>query len=702
MTSPDGLTTASNGNVCFGVDVGGTFTDAVLSDGSRTWRAKAPTTPGRVGDGVMAAAELAAGRAGHALVELMPTVRRFGLGTTAVTNTLASRTGRRVGLVTTEGFEELIPLSRGTRVNDEDGWLTPSPEVVAREAIVGVAERIDRSGAVLTPLDPADAVAGARRLVDDHGVEAIAVSFLWSFVNPSHENQAVQAIGEAFPDLPLVSGAALHPVIREFERTTFALLNAYVSGAFEGIERLERDLGALGLEVPLLLVHSAGGSITVNEARRMPLGLAASGPAAGVAASVAVARAVGAADVITCDMGGTSFDVSVIERGTPARRTRGELMGVWTALSLVDVESIGAGGGSVGWVDARGMLRVGPGSAGAVPGPAAYARGGTAATVTDALVVLGYIDPERFLGGTMALDADAARAACARLGEPLGLDADETAWGMRELALAGMVKAVRSRLVDRGLDPREHSLISYGGSGSLFTPDIAAAIGARRVLVPELASVLSAFGAATTDIRRERLRSVLAPMPVDTRLVDKLMDELRTEIHDDLAEEGVAPPDRRIEFEAHLRFSRQVWEIQVPLPDGKVDAAVLEGLLEAFRGEYAKRYGKGSIVLGAPIELVSLCAIGHGRTVRASLAAGHHEPVAAGTAVDAVGARALRLARGPGGVREVSVHDGSSLRPGHLLSGPALVDGSDTTMWIPAGVSAQVDAHGTLVMELGS
>jgi N-methylhydantoinase A len=265
-----------------------------------------------------------------------------------------------------------------------------------------------------------------------------------------------------------------------------------------------------------------------------------------------------------------------------------------------------------------------------------------------------------------------------------------------------MVKAVRSRLVDRGLDPREHSLISYGGSGSLFTPDIAAAIGARRVLVPELASVLSAFGAATTDIRRERLRSVLAPMPVDTRLVDKLMDELRTEIHDDLAEEGVAPTDRRIEFEAHLRFSRQVWEIQVPLPDGKVDAAVLEALLEGFRGEYAKRYGKGSIVLGAPIELVSLCAIGHGRTVQASLAAGHYEPVAVGTAVRAVGGRAVRLARGPGGVREVSVHDGSSLRPGHVLAGPALVDGSDTTMWIPEGISAQVDGHGTLVMELSS
>jgi N-methylhydantoinase A len=212
--------------------------------------------------------------------------------------------------------------------------------------------------------------------------------------------------------------------------------------------------------------------------------------------------------------------------------------------------------------------------------------------------------------------------------------------------------------------------------------------------------VLSAFGAATTDIRRERLRSVLATMPVDTRLFDKLMDELRSEIHDDLGEEGIPPTDRTIEFEAHLRFSRQVWEIQVPLPDGKVDAAVIDRLLEDFRSEYAKRYGKGSIVLGAPIELVSLCAIGHGRTVRASLDAGQHQPVPAGTPAAAVGGRAVRLARGADGRREVPVLDGGELRPGHALEGPALVDGSDTTMWIPEGVSAQVDAHGTLIMEL--
>jgi N-methylhydantoinase A len=686
--------------ICIGIDVGGTFTDCVLTDGTSTWRAKAPTTPGEVGLGVLAAAGLAAERSGTALAELMPRVARFGLGTTAVTNVLASRTGRKVGLLTTKGFEEMLPLARGTRLVDDEGWLSTPQEIVARRAIAGIAERIDRDGQVVVTLDADEVKAAARRLVEEEGAEAIAVSFFWSFLNPTHEHEAVQAVREIYPDLPVVSGAALHPAIREYERTTFAVLNAYATGAFRGIEQLDADLRDLGLTVPILLVHSGGGSITIAEARRRPLGLAVSGPAAGVAASVSVAAAAGFANVITCDMGGTSFDVSVIENGEPERRTRGELMGVWTALSLVDVASIGAGGGSLGWVDARGMLRVGPRSAGAVPGPACYQRGGTDATVTDALVVLGYIDPGRFLGGDFELSGDAARAACARLGEPLGLDADETAWGIRRLALAGMVKAVRGRLAALGLDPRTHTLLSFGGSGSLFTPDIARAIGAPTVLVPELASVLSAFGAATTDVRRERLRSVLSTMPVDSVLVRKLMEELETEVRDDLAADGIAPADQQVLFEGDLRFSKQVFELQIAIADGVFDEQAGQRLLDDYKTEYAKRYGSGSIVLGAAIELASLRAVGIGRTIQASLDSGVRDSVPDGTAAERVGTRAVRLERGPDGVREVDVFDGAALRSGHVLHGPAVIDGTDTTIWVPEGATVRVDPHGTLVMEV--
>ena len=690
------------GGVCVGVDVGGTFTDVVLAEGSRTWRAKAPTTPGRLGDGVLAATTLAAARAGATLETLLPRVSRFGLGTTAVTNVLASRTGRPVGLLVTAGFEDMLPLARGTRVIDADGWMALPPPIVAPDAIVGIDERIDRDGVVVTPLDPQVAVDAVTRLRADHAVEAVAVSYLWSFANPVHEATTVAALHDAFPGLPVLAGSDLHPAIREYERTTHAVLNAYVSGALEGIEALATDLARLGLAVPLLLVSSAGGSITVAEARRQPLGLALSGPAAGVAAAVEVGAASATPDVITADMGGTSFDVSVVVDGRPARRTRGDLMGVWTALSRIDVVSIGAGGGSLAWIDARGVLRVGPQSAGAVPGPACYGRGGTEPTVTDALLVLGFLDPGRFLGGDFRLEVDAARAACTRLGERLGLDADDTAWGIRQLALAGMVKATRARIAAFGLDPREHTILSFGGSGALFTPEIAAAIGAPRVMVPELASVLSAFGAATADVRRERLRAVLATVPVDPVLVEKLAEELTETVTADLAADGVAVADRHIGFEADLRFAKQSVELSVPVRGDRVDPAALDRLLDDFRDEYAKRFGRGSIVLATPIEMVALRAGGTGRTVKAGLAASSGRAVVAATPAVPVGTRAVRLERGAGGRHEVAVHDGDALAPGHVVAGPALVDGSDTTVWIPAAAHATVDAFGTLSVEVST
>jgi N-methylhydantoinase A len=695
----------SVGKICIGVDVGGTFTDAVLTDGVRTWRAKSPTTPRALGQGVLAAVRLASERSGRTLEELVPDVSRFGLGTTAVTNTLASRSGRRVGLLTTAGFEGMLPFAQGSRIVDVDGWLSPPEEVVSRRAIAPIRERIDREGRIIHALSTAEVREQAHRLVREERIEAIAVSYLWSFINPVHESETIEAIEKIYPDLPVVAGSALHPAIREYERTTHAVLNAYVSGSLSGIEELEAELDHLGLKVPLLLVHSAGGSITVGEARRQPISLAVSGPAAGVAASIEVADACQVRDFITCDMGGTSFDVSVVTNGEPMRRSRGEVMGVWTALSLLDVESIGAGGGSTGWIDARGMLRVGPRSAGADPGPACYGRGGTEASVTDALVVLGFIDPSHFLGGDFSLDFDAAQASCARLGEPLGLSAEDTAWGIRQIALADMVKATRGRLAAFGLDPRNHTLLSFGGSGALFTADIAAALGVEQVLVPELASVLSAFGAATTDVRRERIRSVLAIMPVDASLVEKILSELASSVENDLAADGVQPAERSVSFEADMRFSKQISELQLPIrstpasPTGA--AAVLDGqLLVDFNAEYIKRYGQGSVVLGAPVELVSLRAIGIGKTVQAKLNERDREEAAAAGRAVSTGSRRVRIARGPSGVRDVPVFRGDDLRPGYTLQGPSLVDGADTTIWLPEGSQASVDRHGTLAIEV--
>jgi len=685
--------------LCFGIDVGGTFTDCVLTEGASTWRAKASTTPGEIGKGVLAAVTLAAERRGQSLAETLPKVARFGLGTTAVTNVLAARTGRKVGLITTSGFEEMLPFSRGTRILDADGWVVTPPSLVPREAIEAISERVDRNGAILVPIDECQVEAAVRRLVEEQRVEAIAVSFLWSFLNMAHERLVIATIARLYPKMTAVSAGELHPVAREYERTSYAVLNAYVTGALAGIDELAGKLAAMGMPAPLLLVHSAGGSISVAEAKQRPLVLAASGPAAGVAASVAVAMAAGFADVITCDLGGTSFDVSVVEGGLPARRTRGEILGMWTALPLIDVESIGAGGGSLGWVDARGALRVGPRSAGAVPGPACYGRGGTQATVTDALVVLGYIDADRFLGGDFKLDPQAAHAACATLGEALGLDAETAAWGIRRLALADMVKATRGRTGALGLDPRKYALLSFGGSGSLFSPDIALAVGARRVLVPELASVLSAFGAATTDIRRERIRAVLLAMPVDPARVAAIKADLDQTVRADLDADGVPGAAQSIAFEVDMRFAKQIFELALPLPAGPFDAAAADALISAFDAEYRKRYGQGAMVLGATMEMVAMRGVGTGKTTQAQLVASAGETVITGTRAVPGGRRSVRIERGGAGRREVATYDGSRLRPGHALAGPALIDSRDTTIWLPEAMTATVNPQGTLVME---
>jgi N-methylhydantoinase A len=680
---------------CIGIDVGGTFTDAVLSDGEMVVTAKALTTPDSVDVGVLNACRSLAERCGVEVDDLLRSVSRFGLGTTIITNILAQRNGRRVGLITTRGFETTIPNAKGARVHDEDGWNAPPAPVVPIEWIRGVDERIDREGKVIRPLDPAEVVVAVRSLVEQEKIEAIVVSFLWAFRNPVHEELAVAALRTAFPSLKVVSAAKETPIIREFERTSIAILDLYVGAGLEKLEGLEVELKRRGLKVPLLLIHSGGGCISLEEARRRPIALAASGPAAGVAAAAEVARVSGAPDVITCDVGGTSVDLAVVS-GAILRRTRGELMGMWTTLSMVDVQSIGSGGGSVGWIDTRGMLRVGPRSAGAKPGPACYGRGGTEATVTDALVVLGYIDPVSFLGGTMPLDPSLAYRACETLGRHLGLKAHETAWGIRQLTLEGIVKAVRSMLISRGVDPRTHAFLSYGGAGALFAGETALSVSSPKVIVPRLSSVLSAFGCAATDILRERVTTIGARLSEASVQIQKAANELRTEVRKDLAADTADESSWSVTFEADLRFQRQVWEVAVPCGQGPFDEQRLTELEQEFRVEYERRYGRGVMSRGVSVEILNLRAIGVGSTVHASLrpldGAGREEPV------PKRGSRPVRIGRHDW--TDVPVVAGADLRPGHVLAGPILVDAEDTTIWTPAGMAARVDHHGTLMMEV--
>ncbi|KAA1423009.1 hydantoinase/oxoprolinase family protein [Mumia zhuanghuii] len=681
------------GSTCIGVDVGGTFTDAILSDGTTVWRAKAPSTPGDLGAGVLDACERVAERAGTTLDALLPSVARFGLGTTAVTNAIASRTGRRLGLVTTQGFEDLVPMARAMRTH-VDGWLTTPDSLVDRERIRGVRERVDRTGTVLTALDPADVVAEVQWLVDHHQIEGLTVSFLWSCVNDAHESAAVAAVRERFPDLPLTSGAELLPVVKEFERTQFALLNAYTGGALDGVDTLAAELAARGLRVSPLLVHSGGGSISVAEGRNVPATMAESGPAAGVIAAQAICAATGVSNAVTGDVGGTSFDVSFISDGVASRRSTGELMGIWTALPMIDINSIGTGGGSIGWVDSLNILRVGPRSAGANPGPACYGRGGSEPTVTDALVVLGYIDPAQFLGGTMTLDSDAAMAACETLAGQLGMSAVEAAWGIWEVAKSSMTRALRARFAEQGVDQREFSLITMGGCGALSSAEIAHELGLRGVVVPELASVLSAFGAATSDVRRERSRAVSVLLPDGSDVLAQTAKELADEVRADLAADEVPDEDVTIGLIADVRFFRQHYELQIPW-DGGLDEDGQAALVKRFTSEYVSRYGSGAVSTGAPVELVTLRAYGLGATVRASLAQYDDGP---GGVPEPSGERLIHLTRGsePTSVPTVV---GDTLQPGHRLTGPAVIDAADTTIWIPETFTATVDSYRNLHLE---
>ena len=680
-----------------GIDVGGTFTDIVAVGARRVTRGKVPSTPGNPATGVIAACELIAAELGTGLPGLLGLVNRFGLGTTVVTNVLATRTGIRLGLVTTRGFEDLIPLARGNRVS-ADGWLLLPPPLVERVRIVGVRERVNRDGTVLEPVDEAAVAVAAKFLVEVEQVDAVVVSLLWSFKNPANERAVRATIAAHHPGTPVILGSDLAPVIREYERTQFALLNAYVGGALDWLDPLAAQLRAAGLTVPIVLTHSSGGATTVDGARAVPIGLAQSGPAAGAAAATKLASALDDPNVVTCDLGGTSLDVALIAGGEALRRNRGSLLGHWAALSMVDVDSVGSGGGSLAWVDSVGAIRVGPKSAGADPGPACYGRGGTQATLTDALVVLGYIDPERFLDGRMRLDADRAREACAAVGRLARLDTVETAWGIREVALASMVRAVRNRIATRGLVASELSLMAYGGCGGLFACDIAHDIGAKRSVFPDLASVFSAYGAATAALHRERVQSLVAKLPINEELVSERFASLRAGVLADLVADGVPTGQCRVRLEADLRFDRQGSELTVPVDDTDGGRPRLAGLEARFKAEYANRFGEGAIAMGVAVELVTLRAIGSATDDEVAdaidPATAAHET---GTAV-ASRARPVQLER-HAAATAVAVFDRGGIGAGTVVTGPALIDTGDTTVWVQRGYRARSDARGALILE---
>jgi N-methylhydantoinase A len=514
--------------------------------------------------------------------------------------------------------------------------------------------------------------------------------------NQAHELAAVEAIRKRYPTMPVFSGAELNPIMREYERTTLAVLSAFTANALDGVDELASELKEMGLAAPMLVLHSGGGAVTVAEARAMPLSLASSGPAAGAVAAGEVSMAAGLPDALCCDMGGTSIDVAVVRHGVPERRTNADIGGMVTGQPAIDVESIGAGGGSIAWVDDRGMLRVGPQSARATPGPVCYGRGGTEPAVTDAMILLGYIDPAAFMGGTMKLDVPGARAACQRLGERIGLSAIEVAYGIREIALAEMSKAMRARISTGGIDVRKYGVVAFGGSGSLFATSMAKDIELAWVLTPSIASVLSAYGAATADIRRERAHAVDELLPGATARASVVLQELKRKADADIAAQGVEPHNRTLVCEVDLRFLRQRSSLTLTLTDDQLDSG---DLVRRFQEAYAAQYGASSLTAQTPVELSTVRVTGIGRTTRAVLAP-DRERVAVGTKLEPIGSRDVYLTRDK--TTAIPVYDAGAVRIGHRIQGPALIDTVDTTIWAPAGSSVTLVAGDSFLTTFGA
>ncbi|MGS2619718.1 hydantoinase/oxoprolinase family protein [Micromonospora sp. LZ34] len=610
-----------------GTDVGGTFTDVVLigSDGSLEVQ-KAPTTPDDRTTGVVDALRVAAAEAGVDVTTFMAGISYFAHGTTAATNAFLERRGARTALLTTRGFADILRLQRsmaswtGLSMSEASHYSRRSlPEPIVDVDHVGeIDERVDYTGSVVVPLDEEAARATIRRLYKG-GVAAFAVSLLWSFRNDAHERRLGELIAEEAPGAYVTLSSDLIPILGEYERTSTTAINAYLGPVINDyVSRLDQVIQGNGLRQSVSIMDSAGGVLTAAEAADRSAGLLTSGPAGGVLASAKLARRMGLDKVVTTDMGGTSFDVGMVLDGEPVVEASRSVGRYHVALTSIRVDAIGSGGGSIAAVhDAH--LSVGPESAGAQPGPACYARGGTRPTVTDADVVLGIVDPNYFLGGRMKLRVDLAeRAIAEHVAGPLGLSVVEAAAGIREVADNQMADVLRSITLRSGLDPREFTLFAFGGAGPSHAYRFAAAAGIGHVVVPSTATAHSALGCALADRRRTFSVAFGRHTPanfirladhVDPVELEESYQQLQRRMLDALGDE-----DAELTRYVGMRFRLQVHELYVPVDLREITAADLDALVERFQRQYQDVYGEGTALKESGVELTTLRVDGVVRT----------------------------------------------------------------------------------------
>ena len=673
-----------------GVDTGGTFTDFVaLNAGTgEIVTLKVPSVPEDPAQAVRAGLERLRDRHG-----IDPSrIARFVFGTTVATNAVLERKGARTALVATRGTRDVIEIQRLWRSHLFDLYIRKPAPLVPRRWRFEVDERVGARGEVVTPLSDEEAgrIAG---LIGEGGFEAVAICGLFSFLNPAHERRLRDAVAGADPDLPVSISSEVSPEFREYERATTTVMNAYVMPRIDRLtRRLDTVVGEVGCAAPVRIMQSNGGLMSVAATRRHPVRTLLSGPAGGVAGAVGVAGAAGLHDVIAMDMGGTSLDICLVRGGEIALSTEGRVGAYPVQVPQVDVHTIGAGGGSIARV-IRGALKVGPDSAGADPGPACYGRGGAEPTSTDAAVVLGYIDPARFAGGEMPLDANAARRAVEQhVGRPLGMDPVEAALAIVRVQVAEMVIGIRAVSVERGRDPRDFTLLPFGGAGSLYAGLVAEELGIARLFVPIEPGVLSALGMLLTDVRYTEVVTRL--MDTDTAsapVIEEIYGALEGKLRRDLAGEAMDAGAIRFERSCDMRYRGQAYEINVPVPEvaaGRLVASLTGAFHRLHRGLY------GQAAEGDPVEFVNYRVTGIGVIRKPELKPRD------GRAREAVPASTRSACFPRAGRVETPVFERTDLAPGTELSGPAMIEESGATVVLFPGHRLEVDRLGNMTVRV--
>ena len=670
-----------------GIDVGGTFTDLVaVDDGGRSTLAKVASTPDDPSIGVMAGLDRLAELLSLSRAALLAQTERIVHGTTVATNALLEHKGAKVGLLTTEGHRDVIEMREGLKDDRYNLRMPPPEQLVPRALRLGVKERMRADGRVETPLDRASLEAAIEAL-KRATVEAVAVCYLHGYRDPRHERETAAVLAEAIPGAYVSLSSDVWPQIKEFDRVSTTVVNAYVGPALSRyLSRLEQRLTEAGYRGPVLIIQSHGGVAPIAESIRLAAGGVLSGPAGGVAGSRYAAQLLGSDNLIPFDMGGTSTDICLIVDGEPALVSGRGIGGHRLALNSLDIVSLGAGGGSIGRVDTGGILHVGPESAGAVPGPACYGRGGSAPTVTDANLVLGYLDPAHFLGGSAKLDAAAAEAALDRLAAALKVDRVTAAEGVHRVVNTNMAEGIRIVSVRRGVDPRRFALLSFGGAAGLHVTDVARQLDLTRVVVPRVAAVLSAWGMLATDLRFEVSRTHIGDTArLDGAGIKRLFAEMEQEGLARLRASFDGPA--RVQRSVEMRYGEQIFEITVPLDGIDWDADdPLPEIVERFHQRHEELYTYALREQGAVLVNARAAVIG----------------VLPGVPLEpTLGACAPARPRGERRIwlrdwAMVPVFEFDDLAPAQAIDGPAIVESAMTTVLLRPGNRATVTPHGWL------